>query len=88
MSTTQESSAIPESKRKRQGRGTPCKGANRPTTPPVNRKEAVSEVIDGEDTQDTDYDTDNLANLPTDSNSEGAIDDPTGLDPDPKGDPQ
>ena len=54
----------------------------------MNRKDAVSEVIDEEDTQDTDYDTDDLANLSTDSDSEGAIDDSTGVDPDPEGDPQ
>ena len=75
-------------KEKDKAGGTPRKGDNCPATPPANQKEAVSEVLDEEDTQDTDYDTDDLADLPTDSDTEGAIDDPLGLDPDPKGDPQ
>ena len=38
--------------------------------------------------QDTDYDTEDLAELPTDSESDGAPDDQVGLDPDSEGDPQ
>ena len=68
--------------------GTPRKGGNVPTTPPAPRKDTVSEVMDEEEVQETDYDTEDLADLATDSESEGAPEDPAGLDPDPKGDPQ
>ena len=52
------------------------------------RKDTVSEVVDEEDTQDTDYDTEDLADLPTDSDSDDAPDDSVGLDPSSDGDPQ
>ena len=50
-----------------------------PQLPPANQKGAVSEVMDEEDVQDTDYDTDDLANLPTDSDTEDVNDDPSGV---------
>ena len=56
--------------------------------PPTARKDMVSKVMDEEDTQETDYDTEDLADLPTESDSDDAHDDPAGLDPDSKGDPQ
>ena len=68
--------------------GMPRKGRNVPATPPAARKDAVSEILDEEDAQDTDYDTDDLADLHTDSDSDDAPDDAAGLDPDSEGDPQ
>ena len=68
--------------------GTPRKGGNVSAAPVVPRKDTVSEVVDEEDTQDTDYDTEDLADLPTDSDSDDAPDDPVGLDPGSDGDPQ
>ena len=44
--------------------------------------------MDEEDTQETDYDTEDLVDLPTESDSDDAHDDPVGLDPDSEGDPQ
>ena len=68
--------------------GTPRKGGNVPATPAAPRKDTVSEVVNEEDTQDTDYDTEDLADLPTDSDSDEAPDDQVGLDPGSDGDPQ
>ena len=72
----------------KRGGGTPKKGDNPPAAPPVNQKGTVNEVMDEEDVQDTNYDTDDLANLPTDSDAEDDNDDPSGLDPDSEGEPQ
>ena len=47
--------------------GTPRKGGNVPATPPTPRKDTVSEIMDEEEVQETDYDTEDLADLPTDS---------------------
>ena len=44
-------------------------------------------MVNEEDTQDTDYDTEDLADLPTDSDSDEAPDDQVGLDPGSDGDP-
>ena len=44
--------------------------------------------MDEEDTQDTNYDTEDLADLPTDSDSDDAPNDSVGLDPGSDGDPQ
>ena len=55
---------------------------------PVPRKDAVSEVMDEEEVQETDYDTEDLTDIATDSESEGVPEDLTGSDPDPEGDPQ
>ena len=46
------------------------KGDNRPATPPTPRKDSVNEVQDTDDPPDTDYGTDDLASLPTDSDPE------------------
>ena len=67
---------------------TPRKGGNVPAAPVAPHKDTVSEVVDDEDTQDTDYDTEDLADLPTDSDSDDAPDDSVGLDPSSDGDPQ
>ena len=48
----------------------------------------MSKVLDEEDAQDTDYDTDDLSNLHTDSESDTTLDDTVGMDPDSEGDPQ
>ena len=48
----------------------------------------MSEVLDEGDSPDTEYDTDDLADLPTNSEEEGGQDDLSGLDPDSEGDPQ
>ena len=68
--------------------GAPRKGGNVLAAPVVPRKDTVSEVLDEEDTQDTDYDTEDLADLPTDSDSDDAPDDSVGLDPSSDGDSQ
>ena len=68
--------------------GTPRKGGNVPAAPVAPRKDTVNEVVNEEDTQDTDYDTEDLADLPTDSDSDDAPDDSVGLDPGSDGDPQ
>ena len=68
--------------------GTLRKGGNVPAAPGVPRKDTVSEVVDEEDTQDTDYDTEDLADLPMDSDSDDAPDNSVGLDPGSDGDPQ
>ena len=67
---------------------TPRKGGNVPAAPVAPRKDAVSEIVDEEDTQDTDYDTEDLADLPTDSDPEDPPDDTVGLDPGSDGDAQ
>ena len=67
---------------------TPRKGGNVSPAPVAPRKDTVSEVVNEEDTQDTDYDTEDLADLPTDSDSDEAPDDQVGLDPNSDGDPQ
>ena len=67
---------------------TPRKGGNVPAAPVAPHKDTVSEVVDDEDTQDTDYDTEDLADLPMDSDSDDAPDDSVGLDPSSDGDPQ
>ena len=67
---------------------TPRKGGNVLAAPVAPRKDTFSEVVDDEDTQDTDYDTEDLADLPMDSDSDDAPDDSVGLDPSSDGDPQ
>ena len=47
------------------------KGRPRPTTPPTTKKDAVNEAAEIEDPSDTDYNTEELADLPTDSEPEG-----------------
>ena len=64
----------------------PRKGDNSPSAPPNDRKDMVSEVAEEEDAQDSEYDTDDLADLPTELDSEGAKDELPGIDPDPEGD--
>ena len=64
------------------------KGDNPPKTPAAKPKDTVSEVLDEGDSPDTEYDTDDMADLPTDSEEEGGQDDLSGLDPDSEGDPQ
>ena len=68
--------------------GVARKGDNLPKTPTAKPKDTVSEVLDEGDSPDTEYDTDDLADLPTDSEEEGGQDDQSGLDPDSEGDPQ
>ena len=48
------------------------KGRPRPTTPPTTKKDAVNEAAEIEDPSDTDCDTEELADLPMDSELEGA----------------
>ena len=51
-------------------------------------KDTVSEVVNEEDMPDTDHDTEDLADLPMDSDSDDTPDDPVGSDPGSDGDPQ
>ena len=66
----------------------PRKGGKVSPAPVAPQKYTVSEIVNEEDTQDTDYDTEDLADLPTDSDSDEASDEQVGLDPNPDGDPQ
>ena len=43
----------------------------RPTMPPTTKKEVVNEAVEKEDLSDSDGDTEELADLPTDSEPEG-----------------
>ena len=47
------------------------KGRPRPVMPPTTRKDVVNEAVEMEDLSDTDCDTEELADLPTDSEPEG-----------------
>ena len=49
------------------------KGRPRPATPPTTKKDAVNKAAEIEDLSDTDCDTEELANLPPDSEPEGAV---------------
>ena len=49
------------------------KGRPRPVTPLTTKKEVVNETVEMEDLSDSDGDTEELANLPTDSEPEGTI---------------
>ena len=53
-------------------------GRPKPTTPPTTKKDAVNEATEIEDLSDTDCDTEELADLPTDSEPEGATGETSG----------
>ena len=54
------------------------KGRPRPTMPPTKKKDAVNEAAEMEDLSDTDCNTEELANLPTDSELEGTTGETSG----------
>ena len=66
----------------------PKRKGSAPTTSPTTRKDTVSEVVDEEDINETDYDTKDLADLPTESDSDEDPTDPVGPDLDSDGDAQ
>ena len=68
--------------------GTPRKGGGPTTTSPAARKDTVSEVANEEDAPETDYDTDDLADCPTDTDSDDNKTDATIPDLDSDGDAQ
>ena len=57
-------------------------------TPPTIKKEVVNEATEMEDPSNTDYNTEELADLPTDSEPEGATGETTGEEQVLKGGPQ
>ena len=57
-------------------------------TPPTIKKEVVNEAMEMEDPSNTDYDTEELANLPTDSEVEGATGETLGEEQVLEGGPQ
>ena len=61
--------------------GAPRRGGSTPATSSPTRKDAVSEVVDEEDIPETDYDTEDLADLPTESDSDDDPTDTVGPDP-------
>ena len=56
------------------------KGKARPVTPPTMKKDTVHETAEVEDLSDTDSDTEELADLPTDSEPEGNTGETSGED--------
>ena len=54
------------------------KGRPRPTTPPTTKKDAVNKAVEIEDLSNTNYDTEELADLPTDSEPEGTTGETSG----------
>ena len=54
------------------------KGRPRPATPPTTKKDVVNEAAEIEDLSDTDCDTEELADLPTDSEPEGTTGETSG----------
>ena len=64
------------------------KGRSRPATPPTTKKDAVNEAVEMEDLSDTDCDTEELANLPTDSEPEGTTGETSGEEQVLEGGPQ
>ena len=64
------------------------KGRPRPTTPPTTKKDTVNEAPEMEDLLDTDCDTEELADLPTDSEPEGTTGETSGEEQVLEGGPQ
>ena len=56
--------------------------------PPTTKKDAVNEAAEIEDLSDTDYDTEELADLPTDSEPEGTMGETSGEEQVQEGGPQ
>ena len=54
------------------------KGKPQPATPPITKKDTVNEAVEIEGLSDTDCDTEELADLPTDSELEGATGETSG----------
>ena len=64
------------------------KGRPRPTMPLTTKKDAVNETAEMEDLSDTDYDTEELADLPTGSELEGTTGETSGEEQVLEGGPQ
>ena len=64
------------------------KGRPRPATPGATKKDTVNEAVEIEDLSDTDGDTEELANLPTDSELEGTTGETSGEEQVLEGGPQ
>ena len=64
------------------------KGRPRPTAPPTTKKDAVNEAAEMEDLSNTDCDTEELADLPTDSEPEGTTGETSGEEQVLEGGPQ
>ena len=64
------------------------KGRPRPVTPPTTKKDVVNEAVEIEDPSNTDYDTEELADLPTDSELEGTTGETLGEEQALEGGPQ
>ena len=64
------------------------KGKSRPATPPITKKDVVNEAAEMEDLSDTDCDTEELADLPTDSEPEGTTGETSGEEQVLEGGPQ
>ena len=64
------------------------KGRPRPTTPAMTKKDTVNEAAEMEDLSDTDCDTEELADLPTDSEPEGSTGETSGEEQVLEGGPQ
>ena len=57
-------------------------------TPPTTKKDVVNEAAEIEDPSNTDYDTEELADLPTDSELEGTTGETSGEEQALEGGPQ
>ena len=64
------------------------KGRPRPATPPTTKKDTVNEAVEMEDLSNTDCDTEELADLPTDSEPEGTTGETSGEEQVLEGGPQ
>ena len=64
------------------------KGRPQPVTPPTTKKDAVNEATEMEDLSYTDCDTEELADLPTDSEPEGTTGETSGEEQVLEGGPQ
>ena len=64
------------------------KGRPRSATPPTTKKDTVNEAAEVEDLSNTDGDTEELANLPTDSEPEGTTGETSGEEQILEGGPQ
>ena len=64
------------------------KGRPRPATPPATKKDTVNKAAEIENLSNTDYDTEELADLPTDSEPEGTTGETLGEEQVLEGGPQ
>ena len=64
------------------------KGRPRPATPPTTKKDVVNETVEMEDLSNTDCSTEELADLPTDSEPEGTTGEISGEEQVLQGGPQ